>query len=37
MEYTPRLKTKYFEEIVPALTKQFEYSNRMQVPKILKI
>jgi large subunit ribosomal protein L5 len=37
MEYTPRLKTKYFEEIVPALTKQFDYSNRMQVPKILKI
>ncbi len=37
MEYTPRLKTKYYEEIVPALTKQFDYSNRMQVPKILKI
>jgi len=37
MEYTPRLKTKYFEEIVPALTKQFEYSNRMEVPKITKI
>lgn len=37
MEYTPRLKTKYFEEIVPALTKQFEYSNSMEVPKITKI
>jgi large subunit ribosomal protein L5 len=37
MEYTPRLKTKYFEEIVPALTKQFEYKNRMEVPKITKI
>jgi len=37
MEYTPRLKTKYYEEIVPALTKQFDYSNRMQVPKIIKI
>ena len=37
MEYTPRLRTKYFEEIVPALTKQFEYKNRMEVPKILKI
>ncbi len=37
MKYTPRLKTKYFEEIVPALTKQFEYNNRMEVPKIQKI
>lgn len=37
MEYTPRLKTKYFEEIVPALTKQFEYKNKMEVPKITKI
>ncbi len=37
MEYTPRLKTKYFDEIVPALDKQFEYKNRMQVPKIQKI
>ena len=37
MEYTPRLKTRYFDEIVPALTKQFEYKNRMEVPKILKI
>jgi large subunit ribosomal protein L5 len=37
MEYTPRLKTKYFEEIIPALTKQFEYKNRMEVPKITKI
>ncbi len=37
MKYTPRLKTKYFEEIVPALSKQFEYKNRMEVPKVLKI
>lgn len=37
MEYTPRLKTKYYDEIVPALTKQFEYRNRMEVPKITKI
>ena len=37
MEYTPRLKTKYFDEIIPALTKQFEYRNRMEVPKISKI
>ena len=37
MKYTPRLKTKYFEEIVPALSKQFDYKNRMEVPKIQKI
>ena len=37
MEYTPRLRTKYFEEIVPALTKQFDYKNSMEVPKIQKI
>ena len=37
MEYTPRLRTKYFEEIVPALSKQFDYRNRMEVPKIQKI
>ena len=37
MEYTPRLKTKYFEEIIPALVKQFEYKNKMMVPKVLKI
>jgi large subunit ribosomal protein L5 len=37
MEYTPRLRTKYYEEIMPALTKQFEYKNRMEVPKIQKI
>lgn len=33
----PRLKDKYYKEIVPALTKQFEYKNPMQVPKLLKI
>ncbi len=37
MEYTPRLKTRYFEEIVPALVKQFGYKNRMEVPRIEKI
>ena len=37
MEYTPRLKKKYDEEIIPALTEQFKFSNRMQVPKLLKI
>lgn len=33
----PRLKDKYFKEIIPALLKQFEYKNQMQVPKLQKI
>lgn len=37
MSYKPRLKTKYTEEIVPALIKQFEYKSPMQVPKLVKI
>ncbi len=37
MEYTPRLKTRYHEEIVPALMKEFSYKNVMQVPKLKKI
>lgn len=37
MEYTPALKKKYHDEIVPALKEQFQYANAMQVPKLLKI
>lgn len=37
MKYTPRLKEKYLQEIVPALMKQFEYKSTMEVPKLLKI
>lgn len=37
MEYTPRLKKKYYDEIVPALMKEFSYKNIMQVPKLQKI
>ncbi|SRR5690606_37766533 len=37
MSYTPRLKTKYREEIVPALMKQFNYTSVMQAPVIQKI
>lgn len=37
MKYTPRLKQKYQEEIVPALMKEFNYKNLMQVPKLKKI
>jgi len=37
MEYQPRLRKQYFEEIVPALTKKFGYKSIMQVPKLKKI
>lgn len=37
MRYTPRLKTKYREEIVSQLHEQFSYKTKMQVPKLLKI
>ncbi len=33
----PRLKTKYREEILPALHEQFGFSNVMQVPGLTKI
>ena len=32
-----RLHERYASEIVPALTKQFEYGNRMQVPRVSKV
>ena len=34
---TPRLKTKYLEESVPALQEKFHYENVMQIPKLEKI
>lgn len=37
MNYTPRLRAKYFDEIAPKLMKRFEYSSVMQVPRITKI
>lgn len=37
MGYTPRLKKKYIEEVVPALMEQYQYSSIMQVPKIQKV
>jgi large subunit ribosomal protein L5 len=33
----PRLKTRYREEIVPALQREFEIGNVMQVPGLVKI
>lgn len=37
MSYTPRLKTKYKEEIVSKLNEQFSYKSIMQVPRLEKI
>lgn len=37
MMYTPRLKNKYKDEVVPSLMKDFEYTSVMQVPKLKKI
>ena len=37
MEYTPRLKTKYRQEVVKAMMEQFGYTSVMQVPKIQKV
>ncbi len=34
---TPRLKTRYREEILPALRSEFEIANIMQVPGLTKI
>jgi large subunit ribosomal protein L5 len=33
----PRLKDRYRKEILPALMKEFSYSNTMQAPKVQKI
>ena len=37
MKYVPSLKTKYQAEIIPALTKEFDYKTVMQVPRLEKI
>ncbi len=35
--YTPRLQTVYDKDVRPALQKQFNYKNPMQIPKLDKI
>src|SRR5918996_5668658 len=35
--YTPRLKDKYKQDVIPALMKRFGYKSIMQVPKLEKI
>ena len=37
MSYTPRLRTKYRDEIVSKLMEQFQYKSIMQVPRIEKV
>ncbi|MCF8370487.1 MAG: 50S ribosomal protein L5 [Bacteroidales bacterium] len=37
MEYTPNLRKKYSDEIIPVLQKEFSYSSKMQVPRLVKI
>lgn len=34
--YTPRLKSKYRNEIVPVLKERFKYTSVMQVPSLEK-
>ncbi len=36
-EYEPRLRSKYKDEIVPQLMKDFNFTNVMQVPKLDRI
>jgi large subunit ribosomal protein L5 len=36
-KYTPRLRTKYDEQIAKAMTEKFGYKNALEVPKIEKI
>jgi large subunit ribosomal protein L5 len=35
--YTPRLRVRYREELVPALQEQLGFSNTMQVPRLEKV
>ncbi len=35
--YIPRLKEKYFKEVVPKLMEEFSYKSIMQVPRLEKI
>jgi large subunit ribosomal protein L5 len=35
--YTPRLRTRYRDELVPALQEQLGLANRMQVPRLEKV
>lgn len=36
-KYTPRLASKYQEEVIPALMKKFDYKSIMQAPRLEKV
>ena len=36
-DYTPRLKQKFEDQIVKAMTEKFGYRNRLEVPKLEKV
>ncbi len=36
-KYIPNYKTKFYNEIVPAMMKKFDYKSNMQVPRLEKI
>jgi len=36
-KYVPRLQKRYLEEVLPAMTKKFGYTNRLAVPRLDKI
>ena len=36
-QIVPRLKTKYHNEVVPAMKQEFAYRNAMQVPRLEKV
>jgi len=36
-DYKPRLLQRYREEVMPALQKTFDYTNVMEIPKVVKI
>ena len=36
-KYLPRMKSRYEEQIVKAMTEKFGYTNRLQVPRLDKI
>ncbi len=37
MSYTPNLKTKYTEVVIPHMQQKFGYKNVMEMPKLVKI
>jgi large subunit ribosomal protein L5 len=36
-EHIPRLHEKYRKEVIPSLMKQFNFSNQLEVPRLMKV